>query len=965
MKYSLLVLLIVPFILLSQSQYVDPTIGTGGTGHTFPGVVVPFGMVQLSPDTRNDATWEGTSGYHYSDTILYGFSHTHLSGTGVSDWGDLLLVPQSGALKLVPEQYALRFQHEKESVEAGYYSVELEDIKVGLTASKRVGVHRYTFNQTDDKRLLLDFNHRDEVIDAEFKMVSDTLCVGYRRSSGWASDQWVFFAMQFSKPVKTQVFHDKVMMAEADQLKYKTFRNKDLIAAFEWTGEDIEVKTAISFTDREGALKNLSEVKNKNFDEVKNEARRNWDKALSVIEVETPIEHLKTTFYTALYHTMIHPTLASDIDGRYRGRDDIIYTDSLNEHYTVFSLWDTYRALHPLFNLIAPSKNEAFVQSMLDMYEQSGRLPVWELSANETECMIGYHSVSVIADAFVKGMRSFDHEQALSAMIHSAETDLSGLPFYREKGYLEMGDEHESVSKTLEYAYDDWCIAQMAKYTGREEIAEEFFLRSKSWRNLFNTKSGFIQPRSNGGWYPEFYPERVDLNYTEANGWQYNFSVPHDILGMISAYGGTENLENKLDTFFKADSKTFGLNHPDITGMIGQYAHGNEPSHHYAMLYNHIGKPYKTQKILRKIMNEFYTNQPDGLIGNDDCGQMSAWYVFNAMGFYPTLPGTPYYDIGSPLFEKVTIHLENGNDLVINATNAGSDYPYIMDNDQWVFDHHILNRGGVYNFNMSDEPQIINDFDHPGFSKVQNVGFIPTPVFTKTKEIFKDTVIIEIENNQTLLSKNAQIYYQINEGKEKKYEKPFVIDTSCQILAYSKLHDLKSNLAKAQYFKLPNNYKIKVLNPYNTSYNAGGDIGVIDGLKGDENWKKGRWQGYQNTDFVVEIDLRRRMKLDSVSVRFLQDTRSWILMPTELVVEIQKKKGKPFKEVTVLMPQTSPQNYEVLIEELTAESIRGKIRAIKITAKNFGKLPEWHQGFPYDGDAFIFVDEVSIFPSEQ
>ncbi|HEX7774839.1 MAG TPA: GH92 family glycosyl hydrolase, partial [Pyrinomonadaceae bacterium] len=578
------------------TRYVNPFIGTAGHGHTFPGAIVPFGMVQLSPDTRLTG-WDGCSGYHYSDSAIYGFSHTHLSGTGISDYGDILLMPAVGQPFLDPtlvEQYSTHFEHRNERATPGYYSVKLDDhIFVELTATARVGMHRYTFPRTDDANILIDLDHRDKLVDFDLRITSKNTLVGWRRSQAWAKDQIVYFALEFSQP-----FTQYTTIGVED----KRGRTSKMSFRFDANlgHRPVLVKVGISSVDIDGALRNLrAEVNHWDFDKVRSDATAAWNAELNKIQASGGSEAQLTNFYTALYHAMTAPNLFMDVDGRYRGRDFKTRVADDFTNYTVFSLWDTFRAAHPLYTIIDQKRTRDFIKTFLVQYEQGLRLPVWELAANETDTMIGYHAVSVIADAAVKGIDGFDLRKAYQAMRHSAELK------HNDKGFIAMEDERESVSKVLEYAYDDWCIAQVARMVGETADQTRYSARAQSYKNVFDRSTGFMRPRSNGGWLEPFDPREVTFGFTEANSWQYTFFVPHDIDGLIELMGGRERFAGKLDQMFAAESRTTGREQVDITGLIGQYAHGNEPSHHMAYLYNYVGQAWKTQSRVRQIMDQF------------------------------------------------------------------------------------------------------------------------------------------------------------------------------------------------------------------------------------------------------------------------------------------------------------------------------------------------------------------------
>ncbi|MFN8323879.1 MAG: GH92 family glycosyl hydrolase [Chitinophagales bacterium] len=691
--------------------YVDPFIGTGGHGHTFPGPTLPFGMVQLSPDTRLKG-WDGCSGYHYSDTRIYGFSHTHLSGTGCSDYGDVLLMPTTGKPAFSNRKYSSPFKKENEKASAGYYSVYLDKpkVKVELTASTRTGLHKYTFPQSTSANVILDLTHRDFAKEGEINITGSNEISGKRVSKAWADNQIVYFVIQFSKPF------NKWGIAKADAINEgATHDTGSLLKAyvsFETTeGEVIYAKVGISAVSVEGARKNLmAEQPAFDFDKTVTDAKAAWNKELSKIEAESKDETILRTFYTALYHAMTPPNTYSDVDGKFRGRDFQVHEANGFDYYTVFSLWDTYRALHPLLTIIDQKRTSAFINTFITQFEQGGRLPVWELSSCETWCMIGYHAIPVIAEACLKGVTGFDMNKAFEAMKFSAMEDKNGLKGYKTNGYIKFMEDGQSVSRTLEYAYDDWCIAMVAKKLGRQQDYDYFLKRAQNYKNLFDSTTGFMRPRQESFLTP-FDPYKVDHNYTEGNAWQYSFYVPQDLSGQMQLLGGKEKLAAFLDTLFTTSSKLTGHKQPDITGMIGQYVHGNEPSHQIAYEYDYAGQPWKTQSMVRRIMKEMYHDKPDGLAGNEDCGQMSAWYIFSALGFYPVCPGSDQYALGSPLLDKATIHLENGKSLTITAENNGSENVYIRssrlngkDYRKTYLLYEDIIQGGLLEFNMAAQP---------------------------------------------------------------------------------------------------------------------------------------------------------------------------------------------------------------------------------------------------------------------
>lgn len=950
------------------TQYVNPFIGTGGHGHTFPGATTPFGMVQLSPDTRIDGSWDGCSGYHYSDSIIYGFSHTHLSGTGVSDYGDIMLMPTLGKAKYFPEQYAQGFSHKNEKAEAGYYSVLLDNkVKVELSSTTRVGMHQYTFPKTDSANLVFDLMHRDLCTETLLVVQSNSRLVGYRKSKAWATDQYIAFVMEFSKPFEDFTVANEKGITTTE----RSIANPHAKLNFRFIsdGKPILVKVALSPVGPDGAQKNLeAELAHWSFKTVRQNAQISWNAELNKILVESENKNDLVKFYSALYHVMIHPNVASDVDGRYRGMDKKIYKAEGYTHYSIFSLWDTFRALHPLLSLIDRERTRSFVHTFLNMYEQGGRLPVWELASNETDCMIGYHSVSVITDAASKGITNFDQQRALEAMVKSATWSHLGLPAYMANGVISIDDEHESVSKTLEYAYDDWCIAQFAKQVGNDEVHKKFLQRSLNYKNTLDPETGLMRPRKNGGWLTPFEPREVNNHFTEANSWQYSFFVPHDISGHIEMLGGTERFEAQLDKLFTESSQTTGRDQADITGLIGQYAHGNEPSHHMAYLYNYIGKPEKTQARIRQILTELYHNAPDGLSGNEDCGQMSAWFVLSSLGIYQVTPGQPDFTFGYPLFDKSTIKFEDGAALTINRQRTSEQEQYIQQislNNQAYTKSYItykqLLNGGNLSFKMSNKASA--DFgkskqDMPA-TEVKIKDWVSLPVIDADGKSFKENMLVKIS-----AAPDCKIYYTIDGSQPNlqsmRYQKAITLTKTTSIKAIAVNESaIVSGIVKADFFKMPANRKVVINSTYSAQYSAGGDEGIIDGIRGDVNWRKGEWQGYQKQNFEAIVDLGKSQKISEVGAGFLQDTRAWILMP-KLVEFFISVDGKSFKKIAEVKNTIAADDYKEQTKEFSAAVSKTKGRYVKVIAHNYGKLPAWHQGFPFSGDAYIFTDEVWV-----
>ena len=934
---SSLFLMIAAFgVAQNFQQYVNPFIGTGGHGHTFPGATVPFGMVQLSPDTRIDGSWDGCSGYHYSDSVIYGFSHTHLNGTGVSDYGDIMLMPSMGEPSFDNKIYSSTFSHDNEKASAGFYRVKLDkhNIDVRLTTSTRVGFHEYSFNETGLANIILDLNHRDKLLVGEIKVIDDKTIEVVRKSEAWARNQYVYARIEFDKPFKISKITGNILSENHIQSL-----GQDLKIAFQYQvkkGEKILVKVSLSPTGYEGAKLNSSEINHWDFEKVKTAAEQLWNKELSKIEVTSEDTDKLAIFYAALYHTMMQPNIAQDIDGKYRGRDNKIHQADGFDYYSVFSLWDTFRAAHPLYTLIDKKRTADFINTFLKQYEQGGRLPVWELASNETDCMIGYHSVSVMADAMAKGIKGFDYEKCFEAAKHSAMLDHLGLDAYKKQGFISMDDEHESVSKTLEYAYDDWCIAQMAQILNKKEDYDYFMKRSQSWKNVFDWNTGFMRPKKNGGWDKPFDPREINNNFTEGNSWQYSFFVPQDIPGMIEAYGGDEKFEAKLDEMFNSESKTTGREQVDVTGLIGQYAHGNEPSHHMAYLYNYIGKPEKTTEKVHYILNNFYKNTPDGLIGNEDCGQMSAWYVLSSMGIYSVTPGKLGWSVAKPYFETIKVDFDDKNTDYITSNRLGN----------------YLSSFGLNEYLM----------------KKQRESYEPlprVPVIEANSKSFKNNLELTISFDKSDWfgdQKYLKAYYRIIKDDKledfKEYTKPFIISETVKIEAYVQ-HDymMPGNTISAQFFKKPNNYTIDIKSTYNPQYHAGGNDGLLDGIFGTTNWRKGDWQGYQSQDFEAVVDLQETKSISEIHSTYLQDQRSWILMPTKVEYYISMDNVN-FTLLGTSSNDVNPKQEENSIKDFRCISTPINARYVKVKAINFGKLPEWHQGF--GGDAFIFIDEITI-----
>ena len=733
MKPKILVLLL-SFVWVSCSvsilfaedytRFVNPYIGTGGHGHVFLGANVPYGAVQLGPSNFFRG-WDWCSGYHYSDDVVLGFAHTHLSGTGIPDLGEVVLMPFSGKFKPTPGDlddsengYATNYTHDKETVRPGYYGVELSEygINVELTATERVGVHRYKFSDNGQTHVAIDLHHEHgggRPLKSSMRQVDERTIVGTRLSTGWAQDRRIYFALQASKNLGTLSVYEgdkKLSDAAGSGVGVRGF------VTFEKSPGELVLKVGISSVSEENALANIAaEVSHWDFDQVAAEAKQKWNEGLQKIAIETEDKSQQRIFYTALYHSMFAPVLYNDHNGDYRGTDKEVHRGADHTNYSILSLWDTYRAAHPLYTITQPGRVNDFINSMLAIYDQQGKLPVWHLLGNETETMIGYHAVPVIVDAYFKGFRGFDVEKAYEAVKGSAMLDHEGLDHLKKYGYIPAELEVESVAKAMEYAIDDWCIAAMAKSLGKEDDFEYFAERSKYYAKYFDAETGFMRGKlADGSWREPFDPiasKHREDDYCEGNGWQYIWLVPHDPQGLIDLFGSEQAFIEKLDKMFVTEFIRGENASVDITGLIGQYAHGNEPGHHTTYLYAYAGQQWKTAEKIREITTTLYADDPDGLSGNEDCGQMSSWYVLSSMGMYPVNPAAGVYVFGSPLFDRATIQLDGGKSFTISAVNNSKENLYIQSvklngqsYNKTYIKHGDLMAGGELEFQMGSAP---------------------------------------------------------------------------------------------------------------------------------------------------------------------------------------------------------------------------------------------------------------------
>lgn len=981
------------------TQFVDPFIGTGGHGHTYPGAVVPFGMVQLSPDTRLTG-WDGCSGYYYTDTVVYGFSHTHLSGTGIADYCDVLFMPTTGTPQFKNTDYLSGFKKKNEVATPGYYKTYLDKYNIGveLTASTRVGVHRYNFPKTEQANIIIDLQHRDVVLDSWIEVVSDHEIRGFRRSSSWAKDQSLYFYAKFSKPFKTYgIAANDTLQPGKNKLQGKNIK---MYLRFDNPGEVIS-KVGISSVSADGALKNLdTEVPDFDFKRVEKDAKTLWNNELSKIEVEggganaiaqqeqqisnnsqngahkqvwkkkQPVIDLaktkKTIFYTSLYHVMLAPNVNSDVDGQYRGMDQKVHTADGFNYYTVFSLWDTYRAEDPLLNLIDRKRTLDFVKSFLAMYEQGGLLPIWPLASNETYCMVGNHSIPVIVDAYAKGIRGFNADEAFTAMKAAVNRNQFGLDSYRKNGVVLSDDEPESVSKTLEYAIDDWCIAQMAKMLGKTDDYKEFIKRAQYWKNNFNGQNAFMEARANGGWYTPFEPTEINNNFTEGNSWQYSFLAPQDVESLVDRMGGKAAFETKLDELFTTNAKLSGRQQDDVSGLIGQYAHGNEPSHHMAYLYNFTNSPDKTQYYINKILREEYSANPDGLSGNEDCGQMSAWYVISSLGIYNIAPGQQQFQIGMPQFDKAVINLENGKKFTILNPGAGISggdiYLQGMNLNKKSYnkiyiDYADIANGGEFEVLTGSLPNklFVQDLEKPT-SKITDNLIVPNPYILAPAKTFKQPFNIEIKCADTA----AKIFYTLDgtipTANSTLYTSPINISTNITVKAIAVEGEKTSFVDEGSFTKIRDDLKLTLPNKYLPNYADEGDNTLINGLHGKANWRLGNWQGYQGNDLVAIIDMGQVKPVKQVSLGALQDTRSWIVFPKYVEYWVSDD-GLNYKLAATVNTKVAINDLNVQTQEFSAP-LNLNTRYIKLIAKQYGALPDWHEskGQP----SYIFADEIVV-----
>lgn len=765
-------------------DYVNPFIGTGFHGHTYPGATTPFGMVQLSPDTRA-GNWDACSGYHYSDMTIDGFSHTHLSGTGCADLADILFHPTTREIVIRDGECVLQpyfFSHDDEQASCGYYAVTLPDVKIGveLTAAPRTGVHRYTFAGKGPRQVIVDLLHTvaEEKIDLrELRRTAPAELAGMRRTQGWVPDQYVFFAARFSEP-----FADVQLLGD-----------RQAVLTFAPDVRTLTIAVGLSSVSVENARMNsLAEVPELDFDAVHARAVGQWREALGDITVEGGSRDEMTNFYTAQYHTKLTPNLMSDVNGEYRRHDQTVARMPEGEsYYSTFSLWDTFRAWNPLQTLVDTALVNDMIRSMLDMYDATGELPIWPLASGETGTMIGYHAVSVIADAYLKGIRGYDADKALEAMIRSSNINKKGSDYYTAQGYIPSNIKRESVSCTLEYAYDDWAIARMAQAMGRDDVFGEYAQRALNYVHVFDGSTCFFRGRrSDGNWSEPFEEFATGRDYTEATPWHYRFFVPHDVNGLIQLFGSREAFVREVDRLFTLESDEMQLDVSDVTGLMGQYAHGNEPSHHMAYLYNYVGQPWKTQELTRRLLHEMYALTPEGIIGNEDCGQMSAWYVFSSLGFYPVCPGSNEFALTAPQFPKAVVRLANGRTLTVTADNPRRSV-YIasvtldgkpIDRNYITYDE--LMQGGELHFVLQPRPDYERGTDDAAAPHSLTRGeAVSIPYATQNVSLFTEPIAVALATTTA----GAEIRYTLDGSEPTEasalYAAPVPVDRSLTLKA--------------------------------------------------------------------------------------------------------------------------------------------------------------------------------------
>ncbi len=984
--------------LINLTDYVDPMIGTSAHGHTFPGAATPFGMVQLSPSNDFKA-WDWCSGYHYSDSIIKGFAHNHISGAGLSGLGDILLMPtmgkkttKSGSDALVDASYRSRFSHKTEHARAGYYTVRLDDynIDVALTATPRTGFHKYTFNNAGIADVVIDPTHAimERAAETGIQVVSNTEIRGFKRvDAGSGKNRYTYFSAKFSKPFEkaTVTNNDE----EVTTVSLTALKAKSYVSFNVEKGEQIEVSVTLSSIDYAGVEKNfIAEAKGKSFGDVLKESTKAWNRVLNKIVIsETSSDAKKRTFYTAMYHAYISPNIISDVDGRYavEGKQ---YQSEIAQ-YSNYSTWDTYRALHPLLTIIEQEETSKMVNSLISRDTQAGvGQPVWELIGFDNACMIGYTTSSVIGDAVLKDIKGINYEAAFNSMHksafnltkHSAVYDVSGLEDYINYGYV-TAETGSSVSKTTEYNYHDYVIAKVAEKLGKTKEVEEFHKRSLGYRALFNTDDGYLYPVYSTGTM-----RKLDLttwdnlipNYVSGNIWAYSAYTPHDMNGAIQLHGGKEKYDAWLDKVFSDTLSIGGAQHVDISGFIGKYGHGDEPGHQMPYLYNYVGQPWKGQKYINEVVATMYSDKPDGLINNEDLGQMSAWYIFSTLGFYPVAPASLNYQLGAPYHENAAINLENGNTFTVKAINLSEDDFYVQSvklngeayNKTYVHYQDIM-AGGVLEFTMGASPNkewgSLDESTSIGkVSKEKPEIFVKataSPYDINHSFFFSDRHIATLKSNDS----EADIYYTIDgstpTSTSNKYEFPLEIKENCILKAVAIKKGLNVSkvyekpLFRSIFPSLKDGYpKYKMNNWSEPNYGKLDGTMLFDEITGSKSYGDAKWTGLK-TGFDVEIDLGQKEIIEHVSVGVLTDIGSWIFPAKSIQVY-----GGTSKETIKIIGEISVPKTDSYPKEVNRHLIplkKGAYKYLKIKIYPFGIAPEWHGAV--GKKVWLFVDEIMVY----
>ncbi len=983
--------------LLNLTNYVDPMIGTSAHGHTFPGATTPFGAIQLSP-SNDFKSWDWCSGYHYSDSIIKGFAHNHISGAGLSGLGDILLMPtmgkqttKSGSDELVDASYRSRFSHNTEHARAGYYSVILDDynINVELTATPRTGFHRYTFNNSGVTNIVIDPTHgvMERSTETSIEVISNSEIRGYKRTGGGDKSRYAYFSAKFSKPFQKAIITNNDDDTEADKLT--AIKAKSYASFHVEKGEQIEVLVTISPIDYDGVDKNfVAEAKGKSFDDVLKETTDAWNSVLNKIVIsESSSDAKKRTFYTAMYHTFISPNIISDVDGRYAVEGKSYKYEGTQ--FSNYSTWDTYRALHPLLTIIEQKETSKMVNSLVSRGTQAGiGQPVWELMGFDNACMIGYTTSSVIGDAVLKDIEGIDYEAAFNAMYtsafdltkHSAVYDVSGLEDYINYGYV-TAETGSSVSKTTEYNYHDYVIARVAEKLGKTKEAQEFQKRSIGYRNLFSSKDGYLYPVYSNGTM-----RNLDLttwdelipNYVSGNIWAYSGYTPHDMAGIIQLHGGKDKYAAWLDKVFTDTTQVGGSQHVDISGFIGKYGHGDEPGHQMPYLYNYVGQPWKGQKLVNEVVTTMYSDKPDGLINNEDLGQMSAWYVFSTLGFYPVAPASLNYQIGAPYHENATINLENGHTFTVKAINLSEDNFYVQSvklngeaYHKTFITHDTIMQGGVLEFTMGGAP----NKEWGRLDDSQSIGAVskekPEILVKATKSPYDENSAFFFTKQHIAILKSkdpeAEIYYT-TDGTEptlqaRKYESPLEIKENCILKAIAVKSGLRvSKVYEKPIFKsvfplLKTGYPKIIMNSWaDPNYGKSDGRMLIDEITGSKSYGDGKWTGMKQ-DFDVDIDLGQNQMIEYVSVGILTDTGSWIF-PAKSIEIYGGASEQNLKRIghTIISAKDS---YSKEVNRRVIDLKRGRYKYLKVKINSFGVAPEWHGG---SGNAvWLFLDEIMVY----